>query len=140
MSAATTALRRQGLQPGAVGIEVLLITSRETRRWVVPKGWPMKKKTPSEAAAQEAWEEAGVRGRIEAQALGSFHYLKRLKRDRTQLCVVDVYPLAVEQELSDWPESHERERVWLTPAEAASRVDEPELAALIEAFAALSEQ
>ena len=124
---------------GASGVEVMLITSRETRRWVVPKGWPMKGKGPSEAAAQEAWEEAGVRGPIQTEAVGAFHYLKRLKGDRTQLCVVDLYPLAVETEADRWPEADERERRWFPAREAAGLVDEPELTGLIEAFAVLSE-
>lgn len=124
---------------GADGLEILLITSRETRRWVIPKGWPMKDKTAYQAAAQEAFEEAGVEGDITIEPLGAFRYLKRLKNDRTQLCVVDVFPLHVEEMLDVWPEMHQRERVWMAPAHAATGVEEPELRALIEAFAILNE-
>ncbi|WP_122464901.1 MULTISPECIES: NUDIX hydrolase [Brevundimonas] len=119
------------------GVEVLLVTSRETRRWVTPKGWPMPRKTAAEAAAQEAWEEAGVRGVIAPEPLGAFHYDKRLKNNRLQPCVVDLFPLEVTEEADAWPEADERERRWMAPREAAPLVDEPELTALIEAFGAL---
>lgn len=124
---------------GKRGLEILLITSRETRRWVIPKGWPMKDREAHEAAAQEAFEEAGVRGEITDKPLGMFRYLKRLKGDRTQLCAVDVFPLQVGKLLDEWPERSEREREWVDPGEAARRVEEPELKALIEAFAYLIE-
>lgn len=120
------------------GVEILLITSRETKRWVIPKGWPMKDRAAHEAAAQEAFEEAGVRGDITSAPLGMFRYVKRLKGDKTQLCAVDVFPLQVTESLDAWPEREEREREWVTPEEASRRVDEPELTALIEAFAFLN--
>lgn len=123
---------------GARGLEILLITSRETKRWVIPKGWPMKGRAAHEAAAQEAFEEAGIRGDITSEPLGMFRYLKRLKGDKTQLCAVDVFPLQVTGILDQWPERDEREREWVTPETASQRVDEPELKALIEAFAFLS--
>jgi 8-oxo-dGTP pyrophosphatase MutT (NUDIX family) len=122
---------------GAQGLEILLITSRETRRWVIPKGWPMKDRAAHQAAAQEAFEEAGVQGDIAGVPLGMFRYLKRLKGDKTQLCAVDVFPLQVTEILEIWPEQEERRREWVTPEEASRRVDEPELTALIEAFAFL---
>lgn len=122
---------------GTGGLEILVITSRETRRWVIPKGWPMKALAAHQAAAQEAYEEAGVRGDIASAPLGMFRYLKRLKGDKTQLCAVDVFPLQVSEILDTWPERDEREREWVKPEEAARRVDEPELTALIEAFAFL---
>lgn len=120
-------------------LEIMLITSRDTGRWVVPKGWPMRKKSAGEAAAQEAFEEAGVEGVTATKPLGAFRYDKRLKNDRVQPCVVDLYPLRVERELDAWPEAGQRERRWMTPAEAAGSVDEPELSALIEAFAAIGQ-
>ena len=123
---------------GARGLEILLITSRETKRWVIPKGWPMKDRAAHDAAAQEAFEEAGVRGEVTGEPLGMFRYLKRLKGDKTQLCAVDVFPLQVTEILDAWPERDEREREWVVPEVASRRVDEPELAALIEAFAFLS--
>ncbi len=122
---------------GARGLEILLITSRETKRWVIPKGWPMKDRAAHQAAAQEAFEEAGVQGDITSEPLGMFRYVKRLKGDKTQLCAVDVFPLQVTEALDLWPERDERVREWVTPEEASRRVDEPELTALIEAFAFL---
>lgn len=117
------------------GVEVMLITSRETRRWTVPKGWPMKKLTPQDAAALEAFEEAGVRGAISPAPIGVYPYPKRLRDGTVIRCDVDVFALQVANEAEAWPEQSERDRAWLTPAEAAERVLEPELKALILAFA-----
>lgn len=119
---------------GTDGPEILLITSRETRRWVTPKGGRMSGKTDAEAAAQEALEEAGVEGRVTDRPLGRFRYLKVLKRRASRWCSVDVYGLEVAVEHSDWQERAERERVWLSREEAARRVDEPDLKALIAGF------
>ncbi|MDB5470415.1 MAG: phosphohydrolase, MutT/nudix family protein, partial [Caulobacter sp.] len=83
--------------------EVLLITSRETRRWVIPKGWPMKDRTFSEAAAQEALEEAGVRGVTAEESIGAYRYLKQIKNGASILCEVAVYPLEVSEQLDAWP-------------------------------------
>ncbi len=119
---------------GGDGLEVLLITSRETGRWVVPKGGRMPGRTDAEAAAEEALEEAGVTGRVVESPCGTFRYLKILKRRAPRWCVVSVYPLAVEVELDDWKEKAERTREWVSRDEAARRVDEPELKALITGF------
>ena len=115
-------------------LSVLLVTSRETRRWIVPKGWPMKKKSPPEAAELEAFEEAGVRGAITKRPVGRFRYLKRLRSGRTVECSVDVFPLHVKTDLPEWPERKERTAAWFAPEAAASLVDEPELSALILAL------
>jgi len=117
------------------GVEILLITSRETRRWVIPKGWPMITLAAHDAAAQEAWEEAGVRGEIAPAPIGAFRYRKRMKSGSAQRCRVDVYPLAVATEAKDWPERRQRQRRWAPALEAARMVEEPELRAIIEAFA-----
>ena len=116
------------------GIEILLITSRETRRWVTPKGGRMSGKTDAEAAAQEALEEAGVEGRVSDRPLGSFRYLKVLKRRASRWCTVDLYGLEVRAEHADWQEREERERVWVGREEAARMVDEPDLQTLIAGF------
>lgn len=113
--------------------EILLVTSRETRRWVIPKGWPMKDRADHDAAAQEAFEEAGVTGRVGASAVGAYRYWKR-RRTRSDLCVVNVYPLEVRAELEDWPERGERQRTWFSPAEAAGLVDEPGLREILRRF------
>ena len=112
---------------GPGGVEILLITSRETRRWVTPKGGRMSGKTDAEAAAQEALEEAGVEGAISERPLGSFRYLKVLKRRASRWCTVDLYGLEVTLEHPDWQERDERERVWLTREEAATRATTPGL-------------
>jgi 8-oxo-dGTP pyrophosphatase MutT (NUDIX family) len=113
----------------------MLLTSRETRRWVIPKGWPMKGKKPAEVAAQEAFEEAGLVGQIIGKKpLGIFHYPKRLTR-RTDLCEVRVYLFRVEQQLEVWPEIEQRETRWFDAHEAAELVDESGLAAIIGRFA-----
>ena len=116
------------------GVEVLLITSRETGRWVIPKGWPMDGVGPSAAAAQEAWEEAGVRGEVGEVPLGVYGYDKLRKGER-QPMMVTVFPLQVREVHDDWPEKAERTRFWTTPADAAPRVAEPELAAILRRFA-----
>lgn len=115
---------------------ILMITSRETRRWVIPKGGRMVGKTDPEAAAQEALEEAGIKGEIETHSVGVFRYAKRAKDDSIRQCVVSVYPLEVLIQLGAWPEAHQRERRWMTVDEAAAAVHEPDLAALILAFGA----
>jgi 8-oxo-dGTP pyrophosphatase MutT (NUDIX family) len=121
---------------GADGaVEVLLITSRETRRWVVPKGWPMKGLSLAETAAREAFEEAGVEGVPTGKKLGVYHYDKRLRSGRLQHVRVSVYALKVTGELDAFPEQGQREKLWTTPADAAGRVDEPDLAQLIATFA-----
>jgi len=119
---------------GKDGVEILLITSRETRRWVIPKGWPMHGLIEHEAAAQEAFEEAGVRGDIEPTAFGVFRYRKRLKDGSLVTCRVDVFPLAVTREEKSWPEKRQRTRQWTPADEAARLVEEPGLRRLIERF------
>lgn len=116
------------------GVEVLLITSRETRRWVIPKGWPIKGLKARDTAAQEAFEEAGVRGVVAKKALGQFHYDKRLRSGRLQHVRVQVFALNVVEEHTAWPEQSQRDKQWLSPAEASLLVEEPELQALMSAF------
>lgn len=118
----------------ADGVEVLLVTSRETRRWVTPKGGRMPGKTDAEAALQEALEEAGVEGAIGTEPLGAFRYLKILKRRAPRWCVVAVYPLEVTVEHAEWKEQGERARAWFPRDMAANLVGEPDLSALIAAF------
>lgn len=115
-------------------IEVMLITSRETRRWVIPKGWPMTNRTPAQAAAQEALEEAGVTGEVWTTPVGAYDYDKRLKSGQLQPVEVEVFPLAVQEELDAWPEKSQRQRRWFAAAEAAALVAEPRLAELIREF------
>ena len=113
-------------------IEVLLITSRDTKRWVMPKGWPMKGVKPWKAAEIEALEEAGIRGRISHDRIGTYDYEKRLDDGSTVPCSVALYPIFVEKTLSDWKERDERERRWFSPKAAAKAVDEPGLSTLLQ--------
>uniref|UniRef100_UPI0025DAC1B6 DUF47 family protein n=1 Tax=uncultured Sphingomonas sp. TaxID=158754 RepID=UPI0025DAC1B6 len=115
-------------------VSVLLVTSRESRRWVVPKGNPMGGTSPHLAAAIEAEEEAGVRGAVCPIALGSYRYRKRRKNGASLMVDVEVYPLAVSDELTDWKEAAERERRWFSLADAAEAVEEPDLSNLIRSF------
>jgi 8-oxo-dGTP pyrophosphatase MutT (NUDIX family) len=119
---------------GPDGVEILLVTSRETRRWVTPKGGRMPGKTDAEAAAIEAFEEAGVEGDVSAEPLGTFRYLKVLKRRAARWCVVSIYPLEVRAVHASWKEQGERERVWMGPEQAAACVGEVDLAEIIRAF------
>jgi 8-oxo-dGTP pyrophosphatase MutT (NUDIX family) len=116
-------------------LQIMLVSSRETRRWVIPKGWPMKDKADHEAAAQEAYEEAGLDGVIVEQAAGDYEYLKRLKSGAAKLVKVDVYPMQVTGEHATWPEKGQRTLQWMAPVEAALAVQEPELRDLIARFA-----
>jgi len=112
-------------------LEILLVTSRETGRWVIPKGWPIKGKTPSASAAQEAREEAGVVGEVAKSALGAYNYVKFLANGEGQPCKVRVFPLKVVDQLEDWPEKHQRIAKWFLSDEAAAAVQEPGLARII---------
>lgn len=121
---------------GAAGaVEVLLITSRETRRWVIPKGWGNKKEPGFSAAAREALEECGVTGRVAEAALGKYRYQKLMKTGALQWVRVAVHALEVLQELDDWPEKAMREKLWIAPDHAARLVEEQELKALLLEFA-----
>jgi 8-oxo-dGTP pyrophosphatase MutT (NUDIX family) len=116
-------------------VEVLLVTTRQTKRWIIPKGWPIKGLKPSKAAAREAYEEAGVRGRISQRAFGHFIYEKRLEDSvSTVPCQVEVFPLLVKRQSKDWPESKQRTTRWFAAAEAAALVDNDELNELIREF------
>lgn len=115
--------------------EVLLVTSRRSGRWMIPKGWPMPGKSLADSAAQEAFEEAGIKGRIEATPIGSFRHVKQHLLFGTIEVDIFVHPLAVERELGNWPEKGERNRKWFAIDEAAERVQSYELKLLIVEFA-----
>ncbi len=111
--------------------QILLITSRETKRWVIPRGNPIAGLSPAAAAAQEAWEEAGIKGEVGGQALAAYRYEKRRPDGTSVPAKVQVFAMQVREEADSWPEANERERRWFSPAEAAGAVDEPELKALL---------
>ena len=115
---------------------MLLITSRDTGRWVVLKGWPMRGLDAAGAARQEAWEEAGVMGRIAAEPVGRFSYYKRQSGVLAVPVEILVYPLKVSGLAEDYPEAGQRQRIWFSPAEASQRFEEPGLQALLRDFVA----
>jgi 8-oxo-dGTP pyrophosphatase MutT (NUDIX family) len=116
--------------------EILLVTSRETRRWVVPKGWPIEGRSLPEAAAREAYEEAGLDGDMSPDAVGVYHYFKRKKSGAMVLCAVSVFPMAVREQRRKWPEKKQRLTRWFAYEEAAALVHEAELRDIILAFGA----
>ncbi|WP_249138260.1 NUDIX hydrolase [Phenylobacterium montanum] len=118
-------------------VEVMLITSRDTGRWVIPKGWPMGGLSPQEAAAVEAAEEAGLIGEIAQRPIGSYHYLKRLKKEQSKSIQVIVFPFRVEERVEDFKEQGERTARWFPYKEAAGLVAEPSLRRLIRDFGAV---
>jgi 8-oxo-dGTP pyrophosphatase MutT (NUDIX family) len=112
-------------------LSVLLVTSRQTRRWIIPKGWPWPDCAEHVAAAEEAREEAGVLGVAQPESFGWYAY----KSEQPGPIRVNVYLLEVTEELDSWPECDQRERVWLTLTDAAKRVDEPALGDLFRRIA-----
>ncbi|MFD1986069.1 NUDIX hydrolase [Mesorhizobium newzealandense] len=112
-------------------IEVMLVTSRTTRRFIVPKGWPMKGKSGRKAATIEAQEEAGVLGKTLKEPAGTYSYWKRLANRFVRVDVI-VYLMEVTEELADWQEAKRRQRAWLPPADAALLIDEPDLSTLVK--------
>lgn len=114
-------------------LEVLVLSSRETQRAVIPKGWPIKGHKDWKSAEIEARQEAGIVGIIGRKSIGQYRYWKRV--DRQFLMVrVTVYPLHVSRQLDDWPERNERTLMWLAPEDAALLVDETDLGTLILEF------
>jgi 8-oxo-dGTP pyrophosphatase MutT (NUDIX family) len=134
-----TALRTQyaalpvALEAGA--LKVMLVTSRGTGRWIIPKGQPERKLKPFEVAAKEAYEEAGLVGHVRPRAVGSYRSVKGHRDGVNEPCVVKVFLLEVERQLEDWPEKGEREIAWFSPAQAAMKVTD---GGLVEILLSLS--
>ncbi|MEM6374771.1 MAG: NUDIX hydrolase [Pseudomonadota bacterium] len=114
--------------------QILLISSRRTGRWIIPKGWPLEGRTPSACALNEAWEEAGVTGKVTGGCLALYTYLKHMDDGDPLPCAVMVYPVKVSAMANRFPEVGQRKRKWLTPKRAAERVKEPELSHLLRRF------
>ena len=113
----------------------MLLTSRETHRWVISKGWPIRGKRPAQVAAQEAYEEAGLVGQIIGKRpVGRFQYEKQ-RTKKAALCEVRAFSFRVECQLDDWPEKSEWGTKWFDAVEAASLVNEGGLAEIIDRFA-----
>lgn len=117
-------------------LEFLLVTTRQTKRWIIPKGWPIKGLKPPKSAAREAFEEAGVRGKVGQKAIGVFTYDKALdEKGMFVTCEVKVFPLLAKAQSEAWPESQQRVAQWADPTRAAALVKEPELKTILLAFA-----
>ena len=135
-------LRQAGAIPfrhGTQGLEGLLITSRDTGRWVIPRGGIEKDLTAVQTAEREAYEEAGVKGTVSATPLGTFTYNKRLRNGAFNPATVEVYAMCVEKELKKWPEQAERRLKWMSVPEAARSVEEQGMAALLLRFQQIEE-
>ncbi len=137
---------RRGIQYGVIpfvmmpdgSVRVALLTSRGTRRWVIPKGWPKRRLKSYEAAAEEAFEEAGLTGTIAGKhAIGTYSYSKEISPSLSIPCVVKVFLLQVQEQAETWPEQHERTVQWCDPRTAATWVIEPELSSLFRALPVL---
>ena len=113
------------------GREILLISSRDTGRWVIPKGWPIKGLTPAETAAREAYEEAGLGGQIAKKPLGEFEDGKRLNNGKVQPTKVEVFAFEQMVQHPEWPEQGQRRLQWFSIPEAAEAVEEPQLKDII---------
>lgn len=116
-------------------LQVLLVKTRRRKKWIIPKGWPMHNATPTDAAATEAYEEAGVKGKPASVCLGIYSYkkYKDLDADPMQV-IVAVFPVKVKETLDDYPEKGQRKRKWFSPEAAADRVESAELAQMLRNF------
>ncbi|MEL7164798.1 MAG: NUDIX hydrolase [Pseudomonadota bacterium] len=115
-------------------IQVLLITSRGSGRWILPKGWPVDGATPQKAALQEAWEEAGVEGKVSPRPLGLYSYLKENGDEDGLPCVAMIYAVKVKSLANAFPEAGQRKRKWVSQKKAAALVEEPELSRILKDF------
>jgi ADP-ribose pyrophosphatase YjhB (NUDIX family) len=117
-------------------LKILLITSRERGRWIVPKGWPIKGETPAKVAALEAFEEGGVFGDALSEPIGAYDYLKILRDGSTALCRVVLFGIEVRGTLVNWPERSQRKRSWFTVSEAGRTVSDSQLARVLRSLEA----
>lgn len=115
-------------------LKVMLVTTRGRKRWIIPKGWPIRGLKPHESAAREAFEEAGLIGYVHPRASGSFEYVKRLDHRHEVKCMIEVFPLQVDHQRQHWPEQGERETRWFSVKRAASLVSEPGLKKILLRF------
>ncbi len=128
MRKTSTALVQYGALPyrftQAGSLELLLITTKQSKRWIIPKGRPIKGLKPAKTVAREGYEEAGIRGAVGKESIGAFRFLKTLDGAQTVLCEVRVYPLNVKHQLRIWPEAHQRTQRWFEPGEALIAVND----------------
>ncbi|WP_298298605.1 NUDIX hydrolase [uncultured Litoreibacter sp.] len=114
--------------------QILLVTSRQRGRWIIPKGWPVEGATPAQTAATEAFEEAGVEGKALNVCLGLYSYTKMMDGTDDLPCAVSVFPVRVRKVLDEYPEMDERRRKWFSLKKAAEKVREPELRKILKHF------
>lgn len=114
--------------------QILMISSRGTGRWVIPKGWPKDGHTPEECALAEAWEEAGISGKVTGGCLALYSYIKEIDGEESLPCAVMVYPVKVSGQSDDFPEAGQRKTKWVSPKRASNLVNEPELSHLLRQF------
>ena len=115
-------------------LKILLITSRRSKRWIMPKGWKVDKMSNRRSAALEAWEEAGVQGRVSDRALGTYYYRKRWNNNNFRTCAVKVFAVEVKAQKKKFPERGQRKFKWVFPSKAIDLISEPELKTIIKKF------
>ena len=116
-------------------VQICLITSRGSKRWIIPKGWPIHNHTPSASAAVEAFEEAGLQGFVSDQVLGIYGHRAPDRLENAPILTM-VFPMQVDKVRSDWPERKQRRRKWFSIEKASKKVDDPALRAIIQTFKA----
>jgi 8-oxo-dGTP pyrophosphatase MutT (NUDIX family) len=119
---------------GAGSLELLLVTTRQSKRWIIPKGRRIKGLKPAKCAAREAFEEAGVRGSIEKKSIGAFRFLKTVDDALAVMCEVRIFPLKVKRQMRQWPEAPQRTPRWFEPSAALEAVNDAGLKSLISRF------
>ena len=118
----------------AKNVNILLITSRRSKRWIIPKGWKVDKMNSRKSVALEAWEEAGVQGQVSKRSIGKYYYRKRSTKNEFFTCAVKVFSLEVKANKKKFPERGQRKLKWVSPAAAIDLVAEPELKTVIKNF------
>mgnify|MGYP001169309206 CR=1 FL=1 len=115
-------------------VKILLVTSRRSKRWIIPKGWKVEKMSNRKSVALEAWEEAGVQGRVSDRSIGTYYYRKRTAKDDFLTCAVKVFALEVKASKKKFPEREQRKLKWVNPTKAIDSVSEPELKTVLKNF------
>ena len=121
-------------------VKFLLITSRRSKRWIIPKGWKVEKMSNRKSVALEAWEEAGVQGWVSKRSIGTYYYRKRAGKNDFLTCAVKVFGLEVKARKKKFPEQGQRKLKWFEATKAIEIVTEPELKNLIKKFSAQIEK
>ena len=116
-------------------VQVLLMTSRDTGRWIIPKGNIKPGASPSKAAVQEAFEEAGIKGTIVSSTpFGMYTYYKKVGSAEVRAAAVEVFLLQVKEQLKKWPEKGERKLAWVSAKKAVELVEEPGVVPLLHSL------